>query len=150
MDQPREWYLPHHPVVHPHKPGKVRRVLNGAAKFQGQCLNNSLLTGPDLLRSSIHILIRFRQHKYAVSADIEGMFLRKGVLPKDQPSLRLMWRKDPASETAVYQYVRHIFVSKDSPTCANYALKRTGSDNQDRFPEAAKSVRRNFYKDDYL
>ena len=29
----REWYLLHHPVVNPNKPGKVRRVLNGAAKF---------------------------------------------------------------------------------------------------------------------
>ena len=38
-DHPREWYLPHHPVVHPHKPGKVRRVLNGAAKFHGHSLN---------------------------------------------------------------------------------------------------------------
>ena len=24
----REWYLPHHPVIHPNKPGKIRRVLN--------------------------------------------------------------------------------------------------------------------------
>ena len=48
INNAREWYLPHHPVVHPHKPGKVRRVLNGAAKFQGQSLNNALLTGPDL------------------------------------------------------------------------------------------------------
>ena len=31
----REWYLPHHPVVNPNKPGKVRRVLNGASKFHG-------------------------------------------------------------------------------------------------------------------
>ena len=23
----REWYLPHHPVINPNKPGKVRRVL---------------------------------------------------------------------------------------------------------------------------
>ena len=23
-----QWYLPHHPVKHPHKPGKVRRVCN--------------------------------------------------------------------------------------------------------------------------
>ena len=145
VDQPREWYLPHHPVVHPHKPGKVRRVLNGAAKSQGQSLNNALLTGPDLLQSLIHILIRFRQHKYAVSADIEGMFLQVGVIPKDQPSLRFLWREDPAAEVAVYQYIRHIFGSKDSPTCANYSLKRTGSDNQDTFPEAAKSVHRNFY-----
>ena len=30
----REWYLPRHPVVNPNIPAKVRRVLNGAAKFQ--------------------------------------------------------------------------------------------------------------------
>ena len=150
VDNPREWYLPHHPVVHPHKPGKVRRVLNGAAKFQSKSLNNALLTGPDLLQSLIHILIRFRQFKYAVSADIEGMFLQVGVIPRDRPSLRFLWREDPASGIAVYQYTRHIFGSKDSPTCANYALKRTGTDNQSDFPQAAQSVHRSFYMDDYL
>ena len=71
-----EWYLPHHPVLNPNKPGKVRRVLNGAAKFRGTSLNNSLLTGPDLLQNLIHVLLRSRQHEFAVSADIEGMFLQ--------------------------------------------------------------------------
>ena len=146
----RELYLPHHPVVHPHKPGKVRRVLNGAAKFQGQSLNNALLTGPDLLQSLIHILFRSRQYPHAVSADIEGMFLQVGVNPEDRPSLRFLWREDPAFEIAVYQYIRHIFGSKDSPTCANYALRQTATDNKATFPEAARSVLSNFYMDDYL
>ena len=149
-DNRREWYLPHHPVVHPHKPGKVRRVLNGAAKFHGHSLNNALLTGPDLLQSLIHILFRFRQFPKAVSADIEGMFLQVGVIPKDQPSLRFLWREDPSTEVAVFQYVRHIFGSKDSPTCSNYALKRTATDNVDKFPKAAQSVQTKFYMDDYL
>ena len=147
MNNAREWYLPHHPVVHPHKPGKVRRVLNGAAKFQGQSLNNALLTGPDLLQSLFHILFRFRQYPHAVSADIEGMFLQVGVIPEDRPSHRFLWREDPASEIAVYQYIRHIFGSKDSPTCANYALRRTATDNKATFPEAARSVLSNFYMD---
>ena len=86
----REWYLPRHPVVHPHELGKVCRVLNGAEKFQGQSLNNALFTGPDLLQSLIHNLIRFRQFKYAVSADIKEMFLQVGVLPRDRPSLRFL------------------------------------------------------------
>ena len=30
-----QWYLPHHPVINPHKPEKVRRVCNAAAKYQG-------------------------------------------------------------------------------------------------------------------
>ena len=146
----REWYLPHHPVVNPNKPGKVRRVLNGAAKFHGASLNKSLLTGPDLLQNLIYVLLRFRQHPFAVSADIEGMFLQVGVLPCDQPSLRFLWREDPTSNVVVHQYTRHIFGAKDSPTCANYALQRTARDNAREYPEAAKAVLENFYMDDYL
>ena len=86
----REWYLPHHAVANPHKPGKVRRVLNGASKFQGHSLNNSLLTGPDLLQSLLHVLFRFREHSYAVSADIEAMFKQVGVLLEGQRSLRFL------------------------------------------------------------
>ena len=71
----REWYLPHHLVVNPNKPEKVQ----SASKFQGISLNSVLLTGPDLLQRLIHTLMRFRQHQFAVSADIEGMFLQVGV-----------------------------------------------------------------------
>ena len=87
-------------------------VLNGAAKFHGHSLNNALLTGPDLLQSLIHVLLRFRQYQHAVSADIEGMFLQVGVIPADQSSLRFLWREDPATEVAVYQYARHILAQK--------------------------------------
>ena len=149
-DNRREWYLPHHPVIHPHKPGKVRRVLNGAAKFHGYSLNNALLSGPDLLQSLIHIVFRFRQYPNAVSADIEGKFLQVGVIPKDQPSLRFLWREDPSTEVDVFQYVRHIFGSKDSSTCANCALKRTATDNVEDFPTAVQSVQTNFYMDDHF
>ena len=85
-DLPREWYLPHHPVFHPHKPSKVQRVLKRAAKFHGFSLKNAFLTGPDLLQNLIRVLIRFRQYQYAVFADIQGMFLQVGVPPRDQPS----------------------------------------------------------------
>ena len=146
----REWYLTHHPVINPNKPGKIRRVLNGAAKFHGTSLNRSLLTGPDLLQRLIHTLICFRQHKYAVSADIEGMFLQVGVPLADQPCLRFLWREDPSSEVMVYQYSRHIFGAKDWPTCANFALQKTAKDNIRKFPDAAQPVLDKFYMDDYL
>ena len=146
----REWYLPHHPVVNQNKPGKVGRVLNGAAKFHGASLNKSLLTGPELLQNLIYVLLRFRQHPFAVTADIEVMFLQVGVLPCDKPSLRFLWREDPISNVVVHQCTRHIFGAKDSPNCANYALQRTASDNAKQYPEAAKAVLENFYMDDYL
>ena len=123
----REWHLPHHPVLNPNKPCKVRRVLNGASKCHGASLNKSLLVGPDLLQNVFFVLIRFRQHKYAVSADFEGMFLRVGVREKDQLSLRFSWLDDLTSSVVVHQYTRHIFGARDSPTCANFALQKSAS-----------------------
>ena len=104
----KEWYQPHHPVINPKKPGKVRWVLNGAAKFHGTSLNKSLRSGPDLLLNLIRVLLRFRQHQFAVSADIEGMFLQVGVPDCDQPSLRFLWWEDPTTNVVVYQYTRHL------------------------------------------
>ena len=144
----REWYLPHHTVLNPNKPGKVRRVLNGASKCHGALFNKSLLVGPHLLQNLIFALIRFRQHKYAVSADIEGMFLQVGVREEDQPSLRFLWRE--ASSVVFHQYTRHIFGARDSPTCANFALQKTASNNQAEYHEAASAVVKKFYMDGYL
>ena len=41
-------YLPHYPVFSAHKPKKVRRMCNSAAKYQGVALNDKHLFGPDL------------------------------------------------------------------------------------------------------
>ena len=136
--------MPHLFVLHPHKLGKVRRVLNGAAKFLGHSLKASVLTGPDVIQSLRHVFQHFRQPQYPVSADIERMILEVGIIPTDPPSFRFFCRKDPATNVAVFQYTRHIFGAKD------YALQRTASDNATKHPEAARSVQENFYTDDYL
>ena len=142
----REWYLPNHPVMNPKKPGKVRRVLNEFPKFQGVSLNKVLLTGPDLLQKLIHTL---HQQQFAVSADIEGMFLQVGILPSDLPALRFLWWEDPSKTVEMYQYTRHIFGAKDSPTCANYASQRTARDHEKEYPDAAEAFHEKFYMDEY-
>ena len=52
-------------------------------KFYGTSLNKSLLVGPDPQQNLVFVHLRFRQNHFAVSADIEGMFLQVGFLPKD-------------------------------------------------------------------
>ena len=42
------WYFPHHRISHPSKLGKVTIVFDCCIKFGGACLNNKLLSGPDL------------------------------------------------------------------------------------------------------
>ena len=78
-----QWYLPHHPVINPHKPEKVRRVCNAAAQYQSVALNDKLLSGPDLLQSLVGIIFRFREHQRALSADMEAMFLQIDVPSAD-------------------------------------------------------------------
>ncbi|GBP53425.1 hypothetical protein EVAR_17500_1 [Eumeta japonica] len=60
----RLWYLPHFAVTHPQKK-KVRLVFDAAARTNGKCLNDALLTGPDLIRSLLGVLVRFRQGRVA-------------------------------------------------------------------------------------
>ena len=68
------WYLPHHPVVHPQKPKKVRIVFVCIAKFCNTSLNDQLLQGPDFTNSLVGVLLRFREERVALMADIEKMF----------------------------------------------------------------------------
>ena len=70
----KEWYLPHHPVLNPNKPGKVRRVLNEAAKFHGASLNKSLLTGPDLLQKLMYFFASDNIHMPPLPTSMECFF----------------------------------------------------------------------------
>ena len=114
-----QWYLPHHPVINPHKPEKVRRVCNAAAKYQGVSLNEKLLSGPDLLQSLIGIIFRFREHQIALSADIEEMFLQVAVPNLDSRCLRFLWREDPGQkiETSLRVYTTRFLGEKLADLC---------------------------------
>ena len=78
-----EWYLPHHPVTHPHKPRKVKRTCHAASKFRCVLLNDKLLSGSDLLCSLVGFVFRFEKNQMAITADIDSMFLPVAV-PKDE------------------------------------------------------------------
>ena len=146
----RQWYVPHHPVENLNKPGKLRRVCNAASKFRGISLNDNLSTGPDLLQNLIGIIFRFREKKIAITADIEAMFLQVKVPPEECKVLRFLWRDNPKEPVKVYEYGRHIFGAKSSPTCANYALQQVARDKAQESPQITKLIMRNFYMDDFV
>ena len=78
------WILPEYGVINPNKPGKLRRVSNAKSKFKGVCLNDMLLTGPDLLCNLLGVITRFREGKHPITADIEGMYMQVSVNPEDR------------------------------------------------------------------
>ena len=119
-------------------------------------MNQALLTGPDLLNNLTGILFRFRNHKDVIAVDIEAMYHQVRVSKSDAEALRFLWHDDLSeSDPEVYQMVVHIFggkdYAKDSPYCANYAFKKTGRDNFNRYNQSTiESVLKSFYMDDFL
>lgn len=77
---PELWFLPHHGVVTPTKPGKIRVVFNPSARFKGISLNDQLYKGPDLLTSLIGIIMRFRRLPVPISGDIEKIRFSSSVI----------------------------------------------------------------------
>ena len=147
------WYLPHHPVINPNKPGELRVVFDCAAKFQGISLNSQLLQGPDFNNSLVGVVIRFRQEQVALAVDVEAMFHQVRVLERDCDALRFLWWPNGCTtkQPRCYCMQVHLFGATSSPSCAIYALKRTADDNAHLFePEVVSTVKRNFCVDDCL
>ena len=147
------WYIPHHGVTHPAKPGKVRVVFDCSTEFGGASLNKQLIAGPDLTNQLVGVLTRFREEHIAYMADIEAMFHQVRVPENQRSLLRFLWweQGDPRMEVEEFEMCVHLFGGKSSPSCSNYALRRTSVDYEIEFGEdAAKTLQRNFYVDDML
>lgn len=147
-----EWYLPHHGVCHPRKPGKLRVIFDCSAKFHGVSLNDTLLKGPDLINPLVGVLCRFRKEAVAIICDIERMFYQFSVTPESRNYLKFFWWKDSDLEKELQEYrmAVHLFGAASSPGCANFGLKHLARQHKAYYPLASTFVEKNFYVDDGL
>lgn len=146
------WYLPHHGVYHPKKK-TLRVVFDCGAGFKGTSLNCKLLQGPDLTNSLFGVLTRFRQENVAVMTNVQAMFHQVKVSKRHVDFLRFLWwpMGDTSQSPVEHRMTVHIFGAVSSPSCANYALRRTAVDNKDDFKvEVTDTIYNNFYVDDCL
>ena len=149
----KTWYIPHHGVVHPAKPGKVCVVFDCSVKYRGTSLNNQLISGPDLTNQLVGVLTRFREEQVAFIADAEAMF-HQVRLPEDQRSLlRFLWWENRYIRNPIkdHEMCVHLFGGISSPSCSNCVLKQTSLENEKQNgSDVPRILRRNFYVDDML
>ena len=108
-----------------------------------------MLKDPDLFNSLIGLLIRFREGKYTVIADIGQMFHQIFVLEKGRDALRFLWRDTPSDIIDNYVMNVHLFGKIDSPCCPNWSLKTIALNEKNTYPENIISkILDNFYIDD--
>ncbi|VDP41573.1 unnamed protein product [Echinostoma caproni] len=124
-----KWYLPHHAVLNPKKPDKLRVVFDCAAVYLGESLNMHLLQGQNIVSSLVGVLLRFRQKPIGVTANIEDMFLKFKVPELDQTALKCLWWSEgnPAHLVEEYCMTVHPFGAVSSPFCASFALRKTAN-----------------------
>jgi hypothetical protein len=143
------WYLPHHAVITDKKPDKLRIVFDCASRFQGESLNDKCLQGPDLNNKLLYVLLKFRQHKYAIMSDVEAMYYQVRVSEDHRDSLRFLWY-DSAGNIVHYRMTSHVFGGVWCACVATYALRRTIEDNAECNELVVDTVRNAFYVDDCL
>ena len=118
--------LTHHPVLTDKKPGQVRTVLDCAAKFKDTSLNNQCLQGPDFNNKLMDILLMFRQYDYAVTADVECMYMQVKIPVKDRNALRFLW--DINGQVTDLRMTSHLFGGVLCAASSTSALSRSTID----------------------
>ena len=145
-------YLPVHVALHPEKPGKHRICMDGASRVGPNSLNKYLLAGPDFFNRLISVLLRFRQHKYTLTADIRDFFYQVECHPTDRPALRCLWWEDESmKKLIILQALVHIFGATLSPAVANFVLRAHAERIKSDYPLSVYlAILWAFYVDDLL
>ena len=97
------------------------------------------------------VLLRFREGKIAVVADIKSMFHQVRMREADRDVLRFLWWESGNLDQPYKEYRMcvHLFGATSSPCCSGKALKQTADDcealnNDDIGKKAIQAIRSSF------
>ena len=118
--------------------------------LEQESLNATLIVGPTIFPPLTDILLRFRNHPIAVTADISKMYRAMQLAQSDCDLHRFVWRPSPDEELRDYQMKRVTFRMAASPFAATMVLQQTAADFGSNCPKAARAVSDSFYVNDCI
>ncbi len=129
---------------------KVRPVFDASARTSsGHSLNDTLLVGPNLYPLILDIILQFRLHPIAISADISKMYREVKLLPEDQ-AYHFLYIRAPDGSLLTCKMKRLTFGVRPSPFIATSVIRHHATNHESQFPKATKAVKQQFYVDDFL
>ncbi|XP_039312439.1 uncharacterized protein LOC105203331 [Solenopsis invicta] len=146
------YYLPHHAVLKEDSDTtKVRVVFDSSCKTStGISLNDCLRVGPTIQNDLFDIVLRLRQHKYAMSADIVKMYRQVNVADNDTHLQRILWRWSEDEPIRTFRLTTVTYGLASSSFLAIRCLQETALQKQREYPEASAAILNDFYVDDLL
>lgn len=146
------YYLPHHCVIKPDSSStRLRVVFDGSAKSSsGKSLNDLLMSGPVVQRELFAILLRFRSHAFAISADVAKMYRQVLMHDDDQSFQYILWRFSEDDPIQTYKLKTVTYGTTSAPFLATRCLLQLALESNEQFPAASSTIRNDFYVDDML
>ncbi len=144
------YYIPHHSVLKESSTTTRLRVVFDASAVTstGVSLNDCLLVGPKLQDNLTDIMLRFRLHPIAFTADIAKMYRQIMMKKEDADLQRIIWRSNPKEPLKEYRLLTVTYGTASAPYQAVKCLQELAQKEEKKYPEAAAVVKRDFYIDD--
>ena len=119
------YFLPHHAVTkETSTTTEVRVVFDATCKTSsGYSFNDKLLVGPVIQDDLFSIIVRFRSHAIALSADVEKRYCQIFHDERDHQYLRIRYREDPSEPIQTFQLLTITYGIAFAPFLATRTLK---------------------------
>jgi hypothetical protein len=146
------YYVPHHFVLKNDSTTTKFRVVfdESASSSNGIFFNSSMLVGPTIQDSLVDILMRFRIHPVAFTADIANMYRQIEIDYADRDMQRILWRESPTDPIQEFRLNTVTYGTAAALFLATRTLQQVAMDEVSSFPMASAVALRDFYVDDLM
>ncbi|XP_031329398.1 uncharacterized protein LOC116160346 [Photinus pyralis] len=146
------YYIPHQPVIkEASATTKLRVVFDASATTRSRkSLNQTMHVGPRLQEELADILVRWRKHPVAFTADIQKMYRQINIHEDDQPLQTILWRFNQHQPIQEYQLTTVTYGTTAAPYLATRTLQQLAKDEEKEYPNASRVALTDFYVDDVL
>ncbi|GFY09875.1 uncharacterized protein TNCV_3698371 [Trichonephila clavipes] len=146
------YYMPHHGILRPEKSTTKLRVVFNATNptSNGLSLNSIQYNGGLVQNDLFTIMIKFREHPYAFTADVKMMYRMILIHESQQPLLRILWKVSAEDPVKTFEMKTVTYGTVSAPFSATRTLLQLSREEEKNFPLAAPVLRENFYMDDVL
>ncbi|XP_033228966.1 uncharacterized protein LOC117180581 [Belonocnema kinseyi] len=143
------YFLPHHAIIKQSSlTTKLRTVFDASAKTSnGNSLNDILMVGPNIQEDLFSLLIRFRSHIFAITADIEKMYRQILVNENDQKFRKILWRENSHQPVKIFRLKTVTYGTSSASFLATRTLVQLAYDECGSYSCASVALRQDFYMD---
>lgn len=129
----------------------LRVVFNASAKnASGLSLNETLMIGPKLQPDLYDLLMKFRVHTVAFTADVSKMYRCIRVVEEDQDMQCVLWCDEPTQPIETYCLTTLTYSTASASYISTKCLQVLGQEVKESHPEASEAIVSHFYMDDLM